>query len=368
MTTATVKSDVWFLRLRSTPELIPTNILGAIRNGSVVDVLEVHSSGLWAKVQVNGEDDLFALKDTPHTGWVVTSLLELAPPPKPADEPPLLGIHVIGDHKALEDVVARGCRFTVSMHDKLHTIQMARQYPNCRFVYRFWFQSNPSVEDTIRALAPWREDPPLIFVGRNENDEGIGCDPEGIRIRAEYDIAVAKRIKEEQPNALYLAGSFAMGTPDYTNPDVCAAIRRYYAPAYNSGLLGWDSHNYIPKTNWRTSGLSRWYLTRYRFLFDRCGFDPRVRNVWSTEGGTDEPGVGGWKSQGLTPEQYLDCIAWEMEELSAPHVLDALSGNPGTWATPFRGMALFMAGDDAKWSAGFDVRSILPELQQRYFK
>jgi hypothetical protein len=372
MTSATVTSDLWFLRIRRTPQRSPDNVMGAIRNGAKVQVLEERLDG-WSRISVS-PDDVFITSGTPPTeGWVMSGLITVElppPPPPPTSTKPLIGVHAIGDgDAAVEAVTQLKAPIVTIMHNKLLAIQLAQQAPQTTIIYRGWLNgTNVSPQQMLDKLEVGNgaNDPKIGYVGRNENDEGIGCDPDGIKRRAGFDIEVARGIKRYHPSAFYLAGSYSMGTPDYTDPNVCNAIRSYYSDAYNTGLMGWDNHNYSPTLGWNTDGKSPWWLTRWQFLFTLCGFDPRVRNVWATETGLDEGGVGGFGAHGVDDAGFRDWLVYNEKEQSKPLVIDnkhplILAGKvppspfPGVWPSPFVGSTIFQYGRDSSW-AGYDVR------------
>jgi hypothetical protein len=370
MTTATVTSDIWFLRLRRTPEKTLDNVMGAIKNGATVTIIQEVASG-WTKVKVNTEDVFVTAGSVPTEGWVMSGLLAKPLPPPPQSTRPIIGLHVIGDGDAANEAVTQlKAPIVTIMHNKMQAVQLARQYPNTTIIYRGWLdRANVNPTQMLQRLELGDHsvnDPRMGYVGRNENDEGIGCDPEGIKRRAYFDIEVAQGVRRYQPSAFYLAGSYSMGTPDITDPDVCNAIRTYYSEAYNTGLMGWDNHNYSPSLGWNTDGKSPWWLTRWVNLFTLCGFDPRVRNVWATETGIDEGGVGGFPAHGVDDATFRDWLVYNEKEQGKPIVIDnkhplILAGKvppspfPGVWPSPFVGSTIFQYGRDTTWQ-GYDVR------------
>ncbi|HEY3289653.1 MAG TPA: hypothetical protein VGK87_05955, partial [Anaerolineae bacterium] len=209
------------------------------------------------------------------------------------------------------------------------------------------------------------KDSRLIYTGINENEQ-IGADPDSIRRRAAFDIEMANRIKAIS-GATYAAGTFSMGAPDFTNPDVCAAIQQYYAPAYNSGLIWWDEHLYSPNMqhiyrndvqvqswNGQKQVITEyeWYEARWHFLFTRCGFDPKSPSrVICSETGVDEGGVGGFPAHHATDKDVLMWCKRFMQISALP-----LTINGTQYPTPFVGGAIFAVGDPVGW-AGYDVSS-----------
>ena len=148
-----------------------------------------------------------------------------------------------------------------------------------------------------------------------------------------------------------------MGTPDFTNPDVCAAIQGGYAEAYNAGMLHFDLHTFVPQmqgdNSLRGEGGRRWFARRWEFLFQRCGFDPQVRAIISSETGLD--GAGGFIKNRVSNDDFgAFCAQW-IDLQGKPLVIDNKrdelarvgrvkpSRNEGTWTSPFLGGSLFQA-------------------------
>ena len=236
-----------------------------------------------------------------YQGDPLTELVAETPTPAPTPTPlpaqadtfsrRMVGVHLITNRGAAPEAYAAGARVFVFLGNKLEAVQFKQGHPDATVIYRAWLGNSwPSPEDMVRALAPNAGDPPIVFLGLNENDQA-GCDSAAIRARGAWDAEVARRIKAIQPNAEYLAGSFAHGTPDLTSGDVCQAIREAYAPGYNAGLFGFDLHNYTK--GWIREVSPIWFERRWEMLFTKCGFDPTIRNIWSSETGV-EAGAGGF--------------------------------------------------------------------------
>lgn len=125
----------------------------------------------------------------------------------------------------------------------------------------------------------------------------------------------------------YKVAGASWGTGDYTDKD--------WALAKIAGVDAISVHAY-----WGTQGLTTWHALRYR-QFWRPGDPP----VILSEVGRDavEGGLGGWKKDGLTDEQYLaELAAYAAEIAKDSYVLGA---------TPFS------SGPTSDWSQ-FDMDTI----------
>jgi hypothetical protein len=156
-----------------------------------------------------------------------------------------------------------------------------------------------------------------------------------------------------------------MGTPDFTSKSVCSAIQKYYAPYYNAGLFWMDHHLYSPnmehiyRTDTQTqmwNGAAQtieedeWFETRWRFLFQRCGFDPNsTSRIICSETGVDEGSVGGFVAHHASNQAVLSWCQRFLDIQAAPVKV----GNTA-YPSPFVGGAIFQVGDPVRW-AGYDM-------------
>jgi len=276
-------------------------------------------------------------------GEALTELVSEAPAPvviPPAPESfdrRMVGVHLISNRGAAPEAYEAGARSFVFLGNKLEAVQFKLGHPDATVIYRAWLGNSwPSPDDMVRALAPNASDPPIMFVGLNENDQA-NCDPDAIRRRAAWDAEVARKVKAIQPNAEYLAGSFAHGTPDITSGEVCRAIREAYAPLYNDGLFGFDLHNYTK--GWIREVSPIWFERRWEMLFTKCGFDPTIRNIWSSETGV-EAGAGGFAwgmNAGRIPaDAVAQWLGYNDGVQRAPLLIDGK-----LHVSPYRGAAIF---------------------------
>jgi hypothetical protein len=275
---------------------------------------------------------------------------------------PLIGINAYGDMRvAVETAINLGCRVFCVTHNEDAAIRYKIARPDLWFVMRPFLYNGrmPLQPDEIpnRLKIDETRGLNMIYVALNENDQ-IGCDETALRTRAAFDVALAQQIKATNPQAIYAAGSFSMGTPDYTKQSVCDVIREVYAPHYNSGLIWWDNHLYSPTMQhiYDDAGL-QWYERRWEFLFTKCGFNPNSSSrIIATETGVDEGGVGGFPQHNATSEQV---VAWcqRFVEISArPVVVNGVS-----YPSPFLFGTLFAAGNSPSWR-GYEVSGYYPAL------
>ena len=99
-------------------------------------------------------------------------------------------------------------------------------------------------------------------------------------------------------------------------------------------------------------------------MFDKCGFDPSVRNIFCSETGLDEGGVGGFPAHSYNEHQVKEWIALNIQAQTAP-----ITVNGKQYASPVRGQAIFAVGDngDARWK-GYNVTQYVPTIREFYGK
>lgn len=200
-------------------------------------------------------------------------------------------------------------------------------------------------------------DPDVVFEGAasphvvyltplNECDVICYGTVEEIARRAAFDREMWAKMKAR--GRKYAGGGFSMGTPDYTKPEICDAMRTHYAPLYNSGMAI-NYHLYSPTMN-HTPDI--WYELRWRFLFEKCGFnpDPSLAGIYSDETGVDEGGVGGFPAHGASASQIGE---WSRR------FLDASQGNG--YGNLLRAAVIFQSGNTTDWN-GYNVDYAINEI------
>lgn len=282
----------------------------------------------------------------------------------------LLGVHCLddfGDTDGANHAAKHGASVIVVLGNKSGAVELKHRYPNVSVVFRApMFDYKPTIDQMIHLFNLKPADPPLMYVGLNEGDQNVNNSPAGVRERAAFDNALALRLASVQPNAVYIAGSFAHGNPAFADPAVCTAFREAYAPGYNSGRYWFDLHNY---TLGRRSGAhppsgaqinpSLWYERRWEYLFSHCGFDPNIRHIVSTESGV-EAGSGGFPWADYSNAQFAEWLGMHREIQRTPLILDS-----GVYNSPYRWGAIYQYGRSARW-ASYDVRRYFPELKSEW--
>ena len=344
-------------------------VLGMISGGIALDLVDVvtNGSGQWAKLIVTvGSAQVFgqSAQDTIYSYIAAEDFVDALQ--QPAAKPIKVGFSVIYNAEAAMYAGNLGCRFFCIVGNPTLGSQVKDTFPDAVVMVRPYLDVHALPDfNYIMNQLEGAKDSRLIYTGVNEYEQ-IGGDPESIRKRAQFDIMMANHIKSTS-GATFAAGSFSMGCPDFTNPAVCEAIQKYYAPAYNDGTLWWDHHLYSPNmqhihrddeqvqtwANRRQVVIEyEWYESRWRFLFTRCGFDPNSSSrIVCSETGVDEGGVGGFKSHHATTDEV---IRWCKRFMSISAQPLNIAGT--LYPSPFVGGAIFQVGDPVKWS-GYDMSS-----------
>lgn len=369
----TVTADV--LNVRAGPSR-DAAVIGTLKAGDAVEVLRVMDG--WAVLAISAGGAAVMQASQPVVAYVSAQFLDLpqSSSASPATQPPAapspiatsssapfqLGLNVLANTGLAQQEAARGCRFLLCLNDIAGASQLKRAFPDAVVMARRFFQHGflPSADQIIDGLEG-ATDPNLIYTGINEADQ-IGQDGDALRKRAQLDLEVARRIRQGS-GAVYAAGTFSVGCPDFTSAETCDIIREVYAPAYNAGLIAFDMHLYAPNAQhvdkpdeWQ------WYARRWEFLFTKCGFDPKVRAIYCSETGIDESGPGGFRGHGFSQEQFRDWCTKTIALQRAPLMVDGAQ-HP----SPLLGGAIFQLGgnSDPKWDS-YDVTSYLPALRDFY--
>jgi hypothetical protein len=367
----TVTADL--LNVRAGPGR-ETAVIGTLKSGDAVDVLSVKDG--WAALAVSAGGAPVMQGAQPVVAYVSADFLDLPKSNGAATQSPVapipistssaapfrLGLNVLGNTGLAQQEAALGCRYFLCLNDIAGATALKRAFPDAMVMARRFFQhgSLPSADQIIDGLAG-ATDPNLIYTGINEADQ-IGQDGDALRRRALLDLEVARRIRQNS-GAVYAAGTFSVGCPDFTNPETCQIIREIYAPAYNAGLIAFDMHLYAPNPQhvdkpdeWL------WYARRWEFLFTKCGFDPKVHAIYCSETGIDQSGPGGFRGHGISHEHFRDWCAKYIALQRAPLAVDGVR-----YSSPILGGAIFQLGGngDPKWNS-YDVNDYLPALRDFY--
>jgi len=376
-TNATIKAVSWNVRRGPTTQ---AESLGVLTKGDTVTVAGVTqaSDGQWYAIplQAGGVTIKQASDEKTPTivymrsdGFATSTSTPPTPTPQPTPTIPatsarsLLGVHQLADQQRADEAAAKGADFVMVFDDAVHAYQLAQKYPSKTFMHRRW--TGTAALSATELLKQHGIDVPNILAGRqpksdsrvwlrgyNENDaSGYDSSPAGIRKRGAFDLEAANLVRQCAPNSKWVAGGWAHGNPDFTNEDVCKAIRETYADAYNAGLIAFDLHNYS-KSNPNNPKDYRyyapiWFERRWEFLFTRCGFDPRVRAIVSSEAGI-EAGAGSFRWAGFTAAEFAAWCSYYLKVQMTPMVINGTS-----YPSPFVGSTLFQWGNNNNGSGGW---------------
>ena len=341
--------------------------IGRVAGGVTLDIETVMSgTSYWGRVSLNaGSIQLLGASNTDQLyGYIAGDHFVggLVPASTTTMQ---LGLSVVYSEDAARQAAQLGCRFFSIINNIDMAIRLKDSYPDATVIVRPGIDirgSLPGIDYMLSRLGG-AKDSRLIYSGINEADQ-IGQAASNMSARSSFDAEMARRIKAIS-GATYAAGSFSMGTPDFTSTTLCSAVQKYYAPYYNAGLFWIDHHLYSPNAShiyrndtqtitWggasQTIVEHEWYETRWHFFFRRCGFDPNsTSRIISSETGLDEGSVGGFAAHSCTSQDVLNWCNRFLE-------IQALPLKVGTteYASPFVGGAIFQVGDPTSW-AGYDM-------------
>lgn len=330
--------------------------IGILPFGSIVDVVE--TVGEWhtvVPVAVSG-----VILASPVRAYCYAALTErVSTPPPVVSTTYRTGVNAKTNFHLTRQAFADGCRYGMIIDDFGFAGELSRDYPGATVMARRYFEKGANVTTVKQALDALEGAtyPGVVYTLWNEGDAG-----RSIKEQAKVEIDLAREIKRKS-GARFAAGTFAMGTVDFTNPAICAQVRDAYAAAYNAGEISFDMHLYSPNMLhiWQDPELI-WYERRWEFLFTKCGFDPRVRAIYCGETGVDQGGVGGFPAHGASASDVARWARRNAEVQQRPVVVDGVS-----YPSPAIGGAIFQLGDDNSglggW-AGYNIAYALPELRQ----
>ncbi len=270
-----------------------------------------------------------------------------------------VGLHVMSNGHIAGAEAARGCKFFLIMDNFLSAHQIKTAYPSATVMVRKYIRNRVPVADMVRALEVYPESR-LVYTGHNESDI-IGTSPDAIVERAQFDVAMAKAIKAIAPNARYAAGTFSRGEPNLWDAATIDAVKNWYAPAFNSGLIDFDMHSYSTTVDLNEAD-RYWIVCRWQRLFEVCGFDPnRAQSIYSSETGVDDGHLHGFTGVAATNAQVE---SWCQKYVSTNSVL-LLNGK--TYNNIFVGGAIFQFGGngDTQWN-GFEASKYIENIRRYY--
>lgn len=362
MTMGTVTA-VPFLNLRAGASKSAADV-GDLRTGTRLEI--VTTAGDWSQVRFLGADGKATVDAWAMSQWIQVDAVA-------STAVATLGVNVVLAHGYVEEALALGAGGVELMDGKLFAYQLKKKYPTKKIIYRKYFANgwHPSPEEFVdfglEGVGP--DDPGLIYVGFNEADVlGVGSGEE-IRQHAIFDGKVGTIIKQKAPQAVYLGMTAPVGNPAFDKPEICQAVREWYAPLYNSGLIGIDIHSYSPTRGHIFNGTydgnevadwkhptqrgwddSIWLERRWWWLFTHCGFNtgfPGEIGIYSGETGMDEGGWGSWTARGCGQEEVEYWGRTYLDYNTRPLVINGVSH-----ASPFRFGAVYTAPqpDPKQWA------------------
>ena len=285
------------------------------------------------------------------------------PQPIPANAPPALGLNTIYYHRTVDDAYPLGCRWFVICDGNLAAVQMAQRYPDAMIIYRRVVMPRVDVNTAVQLLEinkNFKYPPNLIFTCFNEADNGIDQNGEDLKYRLTVDRQLNKICRDA--GAKYAFGSFSMGTPPIETADCAAIFRDYATPMYNEEGAYYDGHWYSPLKNYKGTD-PQWHSTRWRKAFDPAiGFNPSIRRVIGTEGGSDRGSFGGFVGQSTTEAEFERwCVDHQYDQGQPIEV------NGKLYPSPLIAVCLYQGGFVPQW-ASFDTRKYWGILQKRGWK
>lgn len=365
---AVVRNDFGFLRVRAAPSTDAATI-GIVRGGLTVEVLAVANDWATVPLQAGGAPVTVEGTDQPATGYMYAPMLDFGseqPTPTTPTTPTTatttikLGVHTMTNGRGIAEADL-GCKFVMCLNNFDVAGQIKQKHADAVVMVRRYFGNTvPSPTDALQALGGGTN-PGFVYTGLNEAD-ALGQDGANLRKRAVFDLELARMIQKIS-GATYAAGTFSVGTPDFTSQETCDIMREMYAPYYNNGLLKLDMHLYSPNmAHIDNEADTIWFERRWEFLFTRCGFDPTVKGIYCSETGVDEFGRGGFPGHGASDADFKHWCEKFIALQQKPLVVNGKS-----YPSPFVGAAIYQLGGngDPRWDP-YEIANYLLALRSFY--
>lgn len=270
----------------------------------------------------------------------------IIPPPNPSTTVTRFGVNVISGNVAhAQRALDAGCTAISGIGMFGQLADLAARYRDKTFMARKYTGGQIPPPDP-EYMYEGAQSPYVVYLGLNECDAICYGSVEQIAQRAAWDREMWRKMKAK--GRRYAGGGFSVGTPDFTRQDICDAMRTHYAPLYNEGM-GINYHLYSP---WPNHTPDIWYEMRWRFLFEKCGFnpDPNLAGIFCDETGMDQGSVGGFPACGMSATQVG---AWARSFLSA-------SQSDG-YGNLLRAAAIFQSGNTTDWN-GYNADYAINEI------
>lgn len=344
------------LRVRRQPTTAAP-IIGMLREGAVIDADHDVTIGenIWHALPLAAGGALLLASDDMgaqgigyaahiHSGTQFTDAVGVTLPPV-ATGKTRLGVNVItGSGDVARRALAAGCNALSIIDNFQLAADLANDTSITVMARRFTGNNLPPPDPDV--LYEGAQSPHVVYLGLNECDATCYGSVGEIAARAAWDRDMWRKMKAR--GRKYAGGGFSVGTPDYTKPEICEAMRTHYAPLYADGMAI-NYHLYSP---WPNHAMDVWYELRWQFLFERCGFDPSpdLAGIYCDETGMDQGSVGGFPAVGFTSAQVG---VW------CRRFLDASQG--GGYGNTLRAAAIFQAGNTTDWN-GYNCEYAFAEI------
>lgn len=221
---------------------------------------------------------------------------DVIPPPTPVSGRTGLGVNVVtGDMGVVNRSLDAKCTAAGGINMFGQLSDLAARRTDLVVMARRYVTSMPPADPNV--VFEGAGSPHLVYLTPlNECDVICNGSVEQIKDRAAYDGAMWAKMKAM--GRKYAGGGFSVGTSDYTSSAVCDAMKAFYAPLYNDGM-GFNYHLYSP---WKNHTMDIWYEGRWRFLFEKCGFNPNpsLAGIYCDETGVDQGSLGGFPACGYS--------------------------------------------------------------------
>ncbi len=316
---ATVKATNG-LRVRQAP--INGDILGSLPFGIKIDVTDEGNG--WSSLELSAGGVKLSQRGFVSNEWLTFQNTNPIPVPVPTPKGKTIsvGLNTLYSTEHAVEALSRGCNMILTINNVAGAAELKRQYPKAEIIVRKIFYKGypPDVDFALKELGVNANNPPLNYVLLNEDDHMSFR--KDMKARSEIDVAFARKMKEKAPNARFLAYMYPAACNAADEQGFASDIQKYYTPHFNSGLMDVDHHPYEPNFHnlfeMRANGPQHvWWATRYRFLFQCCGFNYRPNSVWASEAGLDEQSVGGFNQVNPSKEEFgkwMDEYARLLEE------------------------------------------------------
>lgn len=355
------------LRVRLSP--VDGLIVGGISKGSAVEAEDLGKG--WSRIDISAGGVKIE-----SGGYISNEWLEPIDTPVPI--PPIhekrsminVGLNTLYSTEHATEALDLGCNIILTINNVAGAAELKRKYPKAEIIVRKIFEKGfrPDLDFALKELGVNGNNPPLNYVLLNENDhDDFNKD---MKARSELDIAFARKMKEKAPNARFLAYMYAPACNEDSENRWKEDVKKYYAPHFNSGLIDVDHHPYeLSLSNlWDVKANGRqyfWWATRYRFLFQCCGFNFRPNSVWASEAGVDQGSIGGFNTLNPTQDYFNKWMDEYTRLLEEPFMV-----NGHLMESPVKGICIYQYREknspSGKGWEGYSVEKYFDWFKKRW--